>query len=237
MISFTVLIADTAFLVECAYKSTKNFCREYLYEGTYKYRVSVSKEDIAYEKRIDTLDSSVEYLEILALQRKIAEILIDENVLLFHSSVLEMEGKAYVFSAPSGTGKSTHTRLWREYFKDKQIRMINDDKPFFKIGDEITAYGSPWCGKEGLNENMKAVTEVICFLKQGEENKIRSLDDSEILARLLQQTYRSVNGERLKKTIRLLQKMAESLRFYELECTISYDAVKLAYESMGGEKA
>ena len=232
MVDFSILIADVPFQISCLFETTKKYCRDYLYDGQAKYSINIDAEDIKLERAKDTLGSTDYYLETLALFRKIAEIMIYENVILFHSSIIEVEGIAYVFAAPSGTGKSTHTALWRKHFLEKEIHMINDDKPFIKIGENIIAYGTPWRGKNNIGENRKAIIKAICFLSQGSENRIVKMKDEQRLLKLLTQTYRSYNKDKMMITIALLKEIEKRVPIYEMECTISYEAVMLAFDTM-----
>ena len=76
-----------------------------------------------------------------------------------------MDGEAYIFTAVSGTGKSTHAMLWREVFGER-VRMINDDKPLIRITPEGKAvvYGTPWDGKHHLSKNSAFPLKAICWL-------------------------------------------------------------------------
>ena len=236
MTEFKIALAGSSFEVKCKFDSTKDYCADYLYDGNVRYAVVIDESDIKYERERDELRSNDEYLETIALYRKICERIIEEDVILFHSSAIELDGKAYVFSGPSGTGKSTHASLWRSFFKNKDIHMINDDKPLIRIDETIYVYGTPWMGKAALGENRKAPIQGICFLKQGKENKIHRLSKNDAFQKMYVQTYRSNDKENLLKTMRLVNSIVERIPVWELECTISCDAVKTAYESMSGVK-
>ncbi len=235
MYSFKIFLAEMPIKINCLFPSTAKYCRDYLVECDCKYEIYITEKDIQFEREMAASESPDQYLEILAVFRKIAETLIEENTIVFHSSAIEIDGQAYVFSAPSGTGKSTHTKLWREYFADKRVRMINDDKPLIKIDSDIMVYGTPWRGKERIGENIKAPIIGICFLKQGKSNKIHQIDKEEAIPKLLRQTYRIPNQEKLAKTIVLLNSVAKRIPIYEMSCTISKEAVEIAYNYMNGE--
>ena len=138
--------------------------------------------DILYEKEksrredikegIPIREFSDAYLETLAVYRKICSCLLDEDILLFHGSVVSVDGIGYLFTAKSGTGKSTHTKYWREYFKDRAI-MINDDKPLLEIKeDRVNVYGTPWDGKHRLSCNTCVPLKAICILNRGQDNNV-----------------------------------------------------------------
>ena len=124
--------------------------------------------------------------------------LLSFNGLMLHSSAVEYEGKAYLFSGPSGMGKSTHTRLWQKTF-GSSAKVFNDDKPALRrLDDGWFAYGTPWCGKDDININLKVPLAGICFLKRAETNSIRRLSDIEAVSAVISQTVRrfATNGRR-----------------------------------------
>lgn len=91
---------------------------------------------------------SLQYLETLAALRKIADFMPEKDCFLMHGAVVAWKDQGYLFTAPSGTGKSTHLALWKKYLGD-QAEVINGDKPFLKVmEDEVWVYGTPWAGKE-----------------------------------------------------------------------------------------
>lgn len=234
MNSMVVDFAGVVFKVNYLYPETKAFCKDYICNKDYRYEVTLLEKDIRWESKKAKFHCSDKQFERLALQRKVSDILINEDVLLFHSSVIQVDGDAYVFAAPSGTGKSTHTRLWREYLKDQDVHMINDDKPFIKVGNEIIAYGTPWKGKEGIGENRKSRVKAICFLSQSNTNTICSMEKEKILPLLLRQTYKNSDKNELVRTVYLLNQIAEEVPVYKMECNASLEAAKLSYECMSG---
>ena len=101
------------------------------------------------------------------------------GAVMIHSSCISYKGNAILFSADSGTGKSTHTSLWKELYSD-DVQFINDDKPIIRIiGDKVYAYGTPWSGKTDLNNNVYAPLCNIVFLQRGAKNKKASVDEKE----------------------------------------------------------
>ena len=177
------------------------------------------------------------YLETLAVYRKIAEQMIAYNTILFHSSAIAVDGTAYLFTAKSGTGKSTHTRLWKEYFSERAI-MINDDKPLIQVNqNKILVHGTPWDGKHHLSNNISVPLKAICILNRGAENTICRITKSEAYPVLLQQTYRPTNAEKMQKVFMLLDRICEKLLIYRLICNKNPDAVITAYNGMNMEVA
>jgi len=150
-----------------------------------------------------------------------------------HSSALEYEGRAYLFSGPSGMGKSTHTRLWQSLFGE-DAKVFNDDKPALRrLDGKWFAYGTPWCGKDGININMKVPLGGICFLRRGDKNSIRRLSEIEAAAQIISQTmHRFKDVKNLDLLISHVNKLVREIPVYELFCLPDTDAARLSYETM-----
>lgn len=157
-----------------------------------------------------------------------------------HCSAVVLDGKAYLFSGDPGMGKSTHTRLWQRVF-GPGARVINDDKPALRLIDGAWyAYGTPWCGKDGININEKAPVAGVCFLKQAAHNSIRRLDSREALEGILKQTIRKFDDPvSLYAVMGHLDHFLKRIPVYELENLPVSDAARLSYETMrrGAEEA
>lgn len=153
--------------------------------------------------------------------------------LFLHASAVVYNGRAYLFSGHCGAGKSTHTRLWQSTFGE-DARVINDDKPALRrLDGKWYAYGTPWCGKDGININEKAPLGGICFVKQAKENKIRRLNDIEALQRIMAQTARKFPDVKLlDEMLRHLELLLNEIPMYELENLPVPDAARLSYETM-----
>lgn len=160
--------------------------------------------------------------------------LVRYNGLRLHASALEWEGKAYLFSADSGTGKSTHRQMWQNLYGEDKVTVFNDDKPALRFVDgKWYAYGTPWSGKDGINKNVKAPLAGICFLERGPENRIRRLSPIEALPLFMKQTvWRMDNREDMEMLTDSLNSLFQSVPIYLLECTPTTDAAKLSSETM-----
>ena len=154
------------------------------------------------------------YLETLAVYRKIADYLLSCDTLLFHGSVIAVDGEGYLFTAKSGTGKSTHTRLWREYFGERAV-MVNDDKPLLHITDSgVTAYGTPWDGKHRLSSNIAVPLKGICILTRDIKNHIEQADPHAAYPMIVQQTNRPLTADGMKQTLSLIDRMLNVVPVY-----------------------
>lgn len=248
MADFTLHLAGHTVGVSTLHNGTAEYCKDYIAENNSPgaFSVAVTQSHIDSERirtqRSDEAEGipprqlTDSYLEITAVQRLITEELFRFDTLLFHGSVVAVDGKGYLFTAKSGTGKSTHTRLWREYFGDRAI-MVNDDKPFLHITEEgVIVHGSPWNGKHGLGSNIAVPLKAICILERAEVNHIQPIPPKYALTMLIQQSSRPMNGALMGKYMELIDGLSRKVEFYRMGCTISTDAAKLAYETMSQER-
>lgn len=231
-------VADVVFDADIKYSYTASHCEKYLYDGDEapELTITITTEEIEYERSLTDYKAGAGYFESLALYRKLLQYVLGErDGLIFHSSAIMVDGKAYLFTAVSGTGKSTHTRLWRELLGDKAV-MVNDDKPIIRIIDgKAYVYGTPWNGKHGLDNNCRAEVKAICKLTRGVENKIVKLTPKEMISTALAQTLKPKNLEEMDKLLALLDKLLKTVDLYLLSCNISLEAAKLSYETMSGD--
>lgn len=153
--------------------------------------------------------------------------------MMLHASAVEYEGKAYLFSGPSGVGKSTHKNLWLQTLGE-QVRVLNDDKPALRFVDgKWYVYGTPWCGKDGINLNDRAPLAGICFLKQGEENRIRRLERGEAISMLMFQTLRHFyRAYYMDLLLGHIGSIVENVPIFELENVPGPEAAQLSYGTM-----
>ena len=212
-------------------------CCEYLYEGNEKTELTISEEEFNLSRWTElTLCDSIYMESGFQFSRK---VLVHGGVML-HASAVEKDGKAFLFSGPCGVGKSTHTRIWKQINNDEAI-VINDDKPILRKIDGVWfAYGTPWCGKDGINENKKIPLAGICFLEQGKTNSIRRLRSKEALIKMLTQTNRKFRDlERLDIKLRLVDQLIRDIPIYELTNNATPESAILSYETMrrGAEEA
>lgn len=199
--------------------------------------IHTTKEDIEYEKSRSKSDEIFpdDYYEELAVHRKLSTAMLDFDTFLFHGSCVAVDGKAYIFAAPSGTGKSTHVRLWRQLLGDRAV-MVNDDKPYIRVTDNgAIVYGTPFNGKHHLDSNINVPLDGICVLERGQKNHIEKVRKEDVYAVLLQQTYRPNTPSDLQKTLALLDKLTFCVNLYKLSCNMEPDAARVSYEAIHGK--
>ena len=234
---FTIRICDVPIEVCCIHEACKNFLANYLTEDKPAMRIDSSWKDIdemrsLFKKEDPSLLHSDGFLEINAVHKLLCESLLEKDVVMMHGSALAMDGECYIFSAPSGTGKSTHSRLWRQAFGDRVV-MINDDKPMIRFIDgKPFVYGTPWDGKHHLSTNASAPLKSIVMIDRGTKNLIEPLADNERLLLLMRQTYRPKDKMKMQKLLVLYDKLISTCRFYHLRCNMEEKAAIIAYEGM-----
>ena len=246
MAEFKIKIAGQVAAVSSLFESTRDYCRCYLTGEKTEFSVAVTREDVEFEREASLAEARQEgfrirnfpepYLERSAIQRKIAEHLFDSDTLLFHGSAVAVDGEGYLFTAKSGTGKSTHTRLWREVFGDRAV-MVNDDKPFLQITQTgVLVCGSPWSGKHGLDTNITLTWKGICLLERGRENRIRKVEPKEAMPMLFKQSSPPLDPGRLPKYRELVEALGSKTALWHMECNKDPQAAMVSYEAMSGNR-
>ncbi len=201
-------------------------------DKTAEFVVSVSDEVIAQEKAQPEKNFTDGYCESICLYRALCEKMVDYDAFLFHASVVSVDGKAYAFAAKSGVGKSTHTRLWLEHFGEKAM-IVNGDKPIIRIENgQFVAYGTPWCGKENLENNIGVPLKALCFLERGTKNRIERADSKEVCRRIFHQVVMPKDVKRRLHFLSMIENMIKTIPVYILHCNISDEAVTVAYNEM-----
>lgn len=162
--------------------------------------------------------------------------LIKFDGMMLHSSAVVMDGYAYLFSAPCGTGKSTHTSLWRKTFGEDRVLMLNDDKPALRLENgRWYAYGTPWSGKTAQNINMRVPLGGICVLTRGETNEIAPFGGTRAALALMEQTARPGMVEGRGSMLELIDKLLTMVPVWKLQCTPTEEAARVSQKAMQEE--
>ena len=242
MAQFSLSIAGYTAAVTSLFDSTRDYCARYLSHEMADFSVTVTREDLVFEQAFLDREADEEglrrrvftdpFLERAAIQRQVAEALLSRGVLLLHGSAVAVDGKGYLFTAKTGTGKSTHTRLWRQVFDNRAV-MINDDKPFVSVApDGCRLWGAPWSGKHGLDTNLTVPLAGICILERGSENVIAPADPADVAAFLAHQCQLPRDTLALPRFHVLLQGLLDTVPLWQMACTISPEAAQLAHQTM-----
>lgn len=256
-------IADEVIEICSIYEQVQQMCHDYAIgsaesEGADVIRVSTQMDEIRAEQKMSDEEMRYEglepiaypesYLETLVVYRKMCTELPKRGVMLMHGSVLAVDGEGFLFTAASGTGKSTHVRLWRKAFGNRAV-MVNDDKPLVRVinaegssgskgssgseGTKVIVYGTPWDGKHHLSNNISVPLKAICILERGKENEIKRVDPVWAFPMLIQQTFRPDESVSFVTVMEMLSKLAERVGLYNLHCNMEDEAAIVSARGMG----
>ncbi len=193
-------------------------------------RIRLSDEFLEHKQR-ENPHLTIEDCEYIWLGSEFYELLPEFGGLLLHSSAVVYKGEGFLFSAPCGTGKSTHTQIWLKRFEGAYI--LNDDKPAIRLTkDGFYVYGTPFSGKTDLNVNEGVPLRGICMLERGKENSIEKADPEAALFGILNQTVRPVSEERMDKLLKILDKLITTVPVYKLCCNMELEAAEVSYRGM-----
>ena len=242
MAEFKIEIAGQVFAVQSLFDSTRDYCRAYLTQQDAQYSITVTRDHLQFEQdflRAEAIEEGIRirtftdpFLERAAIQRQVADLLLHHSTLLLHGSAVAVDGQGYLFTAKCGTGKSTHTRLWRQVFGDRAM-MINDDKPFICLsGDGAVICGAPWSGKHGLDTNIAVPLKGICILERGIENRISPIVPVEAREMLHKQSCPPLDGALLHTHHELVEQLLARVSLWRMECNKEIDAAITAHRAM-----
>lgn len=222
-------IADVNFKIS----PQSGYCEQHLSaysseDNNYSYEVIVKDSDIEFEKS-RVKDCSDGMYESAAILRRISKILSQNcGCFLLHSAAVKYNNKAYLFSAPSGTGKTTHIKLWKKLYGEK-VQIINGDKPFVRnFGDKFIVYGSPWNGKENFGCNISAELGGIFIVNRSTDNKVTKLSVADALPKLMLQTPLSFEREDAEKMLAWFDGLLNAVPVFLLNCNMDSEAAEVA---------
>ena len=231
---FTAELAGVPVQIRCRYPENRRFLREYLTEKSPSAVIEPSEADLSKMREILrsenlSVDSPV-YVENNAIHGLLAETLCDYGAVLIHASAVALDGEAFIFMAPSGTGKSTHTRLWLDFFGGRAF-MLNDDKPLLKVTPEgVYAFGTPWNGKHHLSRNTAVPVRAIAEVHRDTRNFVESCADP--FPALFRFVYRSRNPDTMEKILRLEDEIIRRIPFFHLHCNMNPEAAEISYKGL-----
>lgn len=239
---FTIRLAEKNIAVTSLFDEVFELCHGYITGDPADFTVKVTPDDIDHENTLNIKEAQIEgisvadypdsYLETLAVYRKIVTKMLKYDTFLMHGAVVAVGDKAWLFTAPSGTGKTTHINLWLKNIPGSYV--VNGDKPLIHVGDECTVYGTPWAGKERMNRNIGVKLCGIVILNRGAENRIEKVPMNQILPVLIQQSYRPKTRVELEKTLSLLSRLGRKIPMYQLYCNMNDEAALTAYNALSG---
>lgn len=240
--TFTMRLAGLYMHVTCRDPWVRDFC------GTYVCSEPTSPPDFCVEATDEQIRAqcisaegqghiTAAYAESLCLYREIAEKLPYFDRFVFHGACIAVDGKGYLFTAPSGTGKTTHIALWRRCLGER-VRIVNGDKPIlhFLPDGSVEVCSTPWAGKEHWQRNCTVPLAGLCVLERGTSNHTEPMDVLSCPELLVRQTYLPQDPEATGRTLELLERLATArgVRFCRLWCDMSEDAFRASWEGLMG---
>ena len=224
-------IADLKVGYEPQYNMLKSRSEKYLCDEPADFNVGI--KDTAIDSQLKLYKGfSSETLEYLFIGTAFNLKLLEYGGMFLHSSTVVADGKAYSFSAPCGTGKSTHANLWLKYLGDKAF-IINDDKAAYRrIDGKYYVYGTPFSGKNDINVDTKAELKAICFVEQAEKNSIERIPMDDAVPLIISQTVRPSTPIRMEMMCDFIDELIRNIPVYSLKCNMEIDAARLSYETM-----
>lgn len=237
MASFNMEVSGLSFHIASVYDYAEKFCSSFLISETGTHHITLTQDDIYRERLLCAETDEIAhlpdfYLETVCLLRKIADHIVSYHRILMHGSAICVNGKGYIFTAPSGTGKSTHTAMLKKLFGDQAV-MVNDDKPFLHITDQgVFVCGTPWMGKHNLGNNMCVPLAGIFFLRRSEENVLERIEPSKAVSRLIAQCHRPEDPEKMMLSFDMFDKILNSVALYDLGCNMDISAAQLSASIM-----
>lgn len=229
-------IADFTTVMNCRSAYMKKLCLPYQCTESADAEVDLRYSEQELENRPEQMSAAL--FEYNVTVGKFVRSILDKGAFCYHASALSVDGEGILFSADSGTGKSTHARLWREFMSgEHEIVSLNDDKPIIRLIDgKPWIYGSPWSGKHSIHRNDRAPVKALVFLERGEENRIEELQPEEVFSRMFPQVLGGKNRESIAQLLELLDQFVRNISVYRLQCNISEEAVRLVYHKVWEEK-
>ena len=229
--TFYISLAGLTVQMNAKHPFTKDFCKDYL--------IAPKQADIVATANVCQIAADMkasgakeDYAESLSLYRSIAEQLPDFSRFVIHGASITFDNKGIIFIAPSGTGKSTHIKLWRKVYKSR-VDIINGDKPIIDLsGDTPKIWSSPYAGKENWQKNTCAPLCAVVLLRRAKVDSIQKAQPAKYLSEVISQIYKPQKGGGFAKTVAAADRMFERVPFYILECTPTENAVAVAREGL-----
>ena len=223
-VEFNTLISDLS-----------NVCKSYIVSDVKPdIIVTVTQDEVEGEKSLAPFeeDVSLEICESICAHRGLCKQIWKFDALVLHCATFAVDGRAIAFAAKSGTGKTTHMRLWKRYLGDKMI-AINGDKPIIRFFDGVPyAHGTPWRGKEGFGKNMAAPLTDICFIERDTNNSVVPTTKEDALNRIFNQILLPNDPMGSVKTLQMVDDILNKCNLWIIKCNMEPEAAEVAYNQI-----
>lgn len=216
--------------------SAESFLKEYAYNDTPQFVIELAPNDIEHAYTLTDIPQTPLQAEFTALYTKLISTIPLYDALFFHASLIEVHGVGVAFTALSGTGKSTHTLLWKKLLGEK-VQIINGDKPIIRFIDGVPyGYGTPWCGKEHWGKNAKTPIKHICFIERSLENSCEKISPDIALKSIFNQIFIPKDPAAAFSTLGLLDNIFKNIDLWVIKCNTDIEAAEIAYNTIFKEK-
>ena len=185
--------------------------------------------DVFIKRYCDNIKNTIDIFKLLMLDKLFSL----NNIILLHSSYIKYKDTAILFTAPSGTGKSTQADLWNKY---EDAEIINGDKTAIqKVNGKWYAYGLPYAGSSDIFKNISTPISTIVVLRKGSENKIKKLSLKEAFKYIYSETIINTWDEQfVNMVVDIILGIINDVPVYLLSCLPNQDAVELLKSEIGG---
>ena len=231
--NISIEIAGIACKVHTHYNENLQSLENYITTKEPVCEICVAEKEIQKEllNRTHRFPPTEAAIEMYTLRNMVSELLVDYNCFRIHGAALAVDQRGYIFTANSGTGKTTHMQLWLKNYQNAYI--VNGDQPIVQVGQDIKVCGSPWCGKEGYNTNIAVPLKAIVIMERSTDNAIVEISMGEALAELIHQTYRPSDATKMRKTLQLLSLLDGKIKFYRFRFNnFADDAFSVSYRKI-----
>lgn len=230
--SYNISVKHPDRIIHYAHNGTK-YVSKIVYYTNYD-RVFIEYDSDAATKCFNLDEIDLDYIYVgNAFIMKVSAV----GGIMIHSSSIVVNNKAILFSAPSGTGKSTHTNLWKQVYGDK-VQFINDDKPVIRFVDnKPIVCGTPFSGKTDINNNIEVPMGAYIYLERGETDSIEKMSVKDSLYCLTEQTIRpNVDKSLYLRNLDSIEKIVNTVPCYRLKCTPTVNAVDVVKKEIFGNE-
>ena len=237
---FSIRVANRHILIHSVYQNIYKFCEPYrIKESTMPDMEIRTNEEMIHAEAEKIRSSPGHAIDLSGVERMVVLRLITEEMLSFetllmHGAVVAVGNEAYMFTANSGTGKTTHIQNWLD--KSNNAYVVNGDKPFVIVPRENEfpmVCGSPWAGKENLQTNAIVPLKAIVLLERASENHIDRISFVQAFPFLLQQVYHPSSKEKMSKTLQLMQRLYPTTSYWRFQCNnFKEDCFEVAYSAL-----
>lgn len=236
MSHFCIDVANTNIEIETVHVLPYALSRQFLTDKAPDFKVISTQNDIDILKPVFEAENGLTTswdgdIETMVVLRGVAEGLVDFGAFAIHGAAIAVNNNAFLFTADSGVGKTTHILKWLNNVPN--CFVVNGDKPFIRIDDIPIVCSSPWAGKESLYTNTKVPLKAIVFMERSSDNVINEISFMEAFPMLYKQVYRPKDAKKMKKTLALLNKLRQKVTFYKFRFNnFKSDCLETAYNAL-----